>query len=95
MMDDITKKLISIGASVRAHCQPCVTYHVAKAKELGIGDAEILEAVAVGQMVERGAGAAMRDFTKGLLEKPTEHAGDCSEKGRTETPSGGTRCHCG
>jgi AhpD family alkylhydroperoxidase len=94
-MDEKTKELVAIGASVSAHCQPCVTYHVAKAKELGVGEELILEAVAVGQMVERGAGAAMRDFTQGLLEKPAENAGRCSEKGRIESPSGGAKCHCG
>ena len=94
-MDEKTKELIAIGASVSAHCQPCVTYHVGKARELGIGEELILEAASVGQMVEKGAGSAMRDFTKGLLEKLSENAGECSGKGRLETPSGGTRCHCG
>jgi AhpD family alkylhydroperoxidase len=94
-MDEKTKELIAIGASVSAHCQPCVTYHVGKARELGIGEELILDAVSVGQMVEKGAGSAMRDFTNGLLEKPSENAGGCSGKGRFETPSGGTRCHCG
>ena len=32
-MDDKTKELVAIGASVSAHCQPCVTYHVAKNAE--------------------------------------------------------------
>ena len=27
-MDERTKELIAIGASVGAHCQPCLTYHV-------------------------------------------------------------------
>jgi len=55
-MDEKTKALIAIGASMSAHCQPCVTYHVTKARELGIGDELILEAVAVGQMVDAGRG---------------------------------------
>lgn len=75
-MDDALKELIAIGASVTAHCQPCVTYHVEKAKSLGIGEAEIREAVCVGQMVERGAGAAMRDFTQDLFGKPVAAAVD-------------------
>ena len=43
-MDERTNELIAIGA----HRQPCLTYHVAKAKELGIGEDEIREAIAVG-----------------------------------------------
>jgi alkylhydroperoxidase/carboxymuconolactone decarboxylase family protein YurZ len=27
-MDERIKELIAIGASVGAHCQPCLTYHV-------------------------------------------------------------------
>jgi len=94
-MDAKTKELIAIGASVSAHCQPCVSYHVAKARELGIGDELIQEAVAVGQMVERGAGAAMRDFIKERLETPAEVAGRCTESGRVEPPAQDARCHCG
>jgi AhpD family alkylhydroperoxidase len=35
-MDERTRELIAIGASVGAHCQPCLTYHVEKARELGM-----------------------------------------------------------
>jgi AhpD family alkylhydroperoxidase len=94
-MDAKTKELIAIGASVSAHCQPCVTYHVAKAKGLGVGEEQIQEAIAVGQMVEKGASSAMRDFALGLFGKPAADADCCSEKGRFETPAGDARCHCG
>jgi len=33
-MDEKTKELIAIGASVGAHCQPCLAWHE-KARELG------------------------------------------------------------
>ena len=39
-MEEKTKELIAIGASVGAHCQPCLSYHVNKAKELGIEEAD-------------------------------------------------------
>jgi len=94
-MDAKTKELIAIGASVSAHCQPCVTYHVAKAKGLGVGEEQVQEAIAVGQMVEKGASSAMRDFTQGLLVKPASDADCCPEKNRFETPAGDARCHCG
>ncbi len=66
-MDEKTKELIAIGASVCAHCQPCVTYHVGKARELGLGDEDIRAAVAVGQQVEGGAGSAMREFAEKVV----------------------------
>ena len=62
-MDERTKELIAIGASVGAHCQPCLTYHVEKAREMGIGDDDILAAIDTGHMVEKGAMSAMRKFS--------------------------------
>ena len=66
-MDERTKELIAIGASIGAHCQPCLTYHVAKAKELGLDADQISAAIAVGHMVQQGAAAAMREFAKRVL----------------------------
>lgn len=79
-MDNQIKELIAVGASIGAHCQPCLEYHVSKARELGITDCEISEAIAVGHMVEKGAMAAMKQFSAGILDaelKPS--AGSCCE----------------
>ncbi len=57
MFDEKTKELIAIGASITANCHPCLDYHVAKARELGVGNDEILEATEVGKQVRRGASA--------------------------------------
>jgi AhpD family alkylhydroperoxidase len=59
-MDERTKELIAVGASVAAHCQPCLRLHVHQAAALGIGKDEIAEAVAVGKRVQKGGLAAMR-----------------------------------
>jgi AhpD family alkylhydroperoxidase len=67
-MDERTKELIAIGASVGAHCQPCLTYHVEKARELGIDDEEIRAAIETGHMVEKGAMSAMRKFSAIILD---------------------------
>ena len=61
-----TKELIAIAASVAAHCQPCLKYHYAKAKELNIPGEEIEEAIATGHQVESGARKAMVDLEKQL-----------------------------
>lgn len=71
-MDEKTKELIAIGASVGAHCQPCLTWHIAKARELGIDDEAISAAIETGHMVEKGAMSAMRKFSdEALLQKET------------------------
>lgn len=90
-MDDRTKELIAIGASVAAHCQPCLEYHVGKSRELGIAEEEIAEAVQVGHRVARGADRAMRQFaaevvvgTPSVQDRPACCAGP--------TPQGGDSC---
>ncbi len=35
-MDDQTKELLAIGASVAANCYPCMKHHLAKCEDLGV-----------------------------------------------------------
>jgi len=76
-MNAQTKELIAIGASVAGHCQPCLTYHVAEARELRVADDRIQAAIEVGHMVEKGATAAMREFTRRTVGIPTPQAVGC------------------
>jgi len=69
-LDARTAELIAIGASVAAHCQPCLAYHVSAARDLGIDEALIREAIAAGHRVEKGAMAAMRKFSDSVHELP-------------------------
>ncbi len=66
-MDETTKELIAIGASVAANCRPCTRFHLAKCDELGIARAEVAAAAKVGQTVGRGAAGATRSFVAELL----------------------------
>ena len=66
-MNEQTRELIAIGAAVCAHCQPCLRLHVTRARELGIADDAIGEAIAVGHQVEKGAMSAMREFSSAAL----------------------------
>ncbi len=65
-IDTRIKELIAVGASVTANCQPCLQYHVSKARESGAEDEEIAIAVAVAKAVRKGAAAKMDDFAAGL-----------------------------
>jgi len=65
-MDIKTKTLIAVGASVTANCQPCLQYHVAKAREAGADEEEIAVAIAVAKAVRKGAAAKMDDFAAGI-----------------------------
>lgn len=65
-MDDKTKKLIAIGASVSANCQPCLQFHSSKALEIGTNEQEIKDAIEIGKMVRQGAASNMDKFASSL-----------------------------
>ena len=62
MLDDKTKELVAVGAAITANCQPCLEYHTAKARELGVTDDDIFEAIKVAQQVRSGATAKIDRF---------------------------------
>ena len=85
-----TEELIAIGAAVAAHCQTCLTYHVANARSQGLGQADIRTAIAIGQRVEQGALAAMRRFAESVGEGTTPPKRTCC--GGAAAPAGKTCC---
>jgi AhpD family alkylhydroperoxidase len=77
-LDDRIKLLIGIGASVTANCQPCLKNVVEMARNTGIKDEEILEAIGVAKLVRRGATFKMDDYASTLLKEnnPSNGADD-------------------
>jgi AhpD family alkylhydroperoxidase len=88
-LDEKLKELIAIGAAVAGHCQPCLTHHVAKARELGLSVDEIRAAIGVGHMVEKGAMAAMNNFSRRVLDEPVGTTAGCC------APPSGPGAKCG
>ena len=88
-MDERTKELIAIGASIGAHCQPCLTWHVGKARGLGIGEEELAEAIEVGCMVEKGATMAMQKHVRVVLAQAATQDEACCTAG--DSACGGNR----
>lgn len=79
-MDDKSKELIAIGASLTANCHPCLQYHVGKARELGVGEQEIAEAVEVGKAVRKGAASKM-DVLAAQLSRDNASIGEEKDAG--------------
>jgi len=77
-MDSRVKELIAIGASVTANCQPCLEYHVSKARENGAEEEDIKEAIAVGKVVRKGAAGKMDQHASTMLgdDRPTPCAAE-------------------
>ena len=66
-MDERTKELVAISASVAGHCQPCFKFHFLKAKELGISTEEIREAVGLAARISGVGDQRMLEFVEGTI----------------------------
>ncbi len=58
-LDDQTRKLIAVGASVACNCHPCIEYHIGEAQSMGIEAPLIEEAIEAGRAVRTGAASSM------------------------------------
>ena len=65
-LDERTRALIAVGASITANCQPCLQSTITMALESGADEQEIAEAVEVGRMVRKGAASKMDKFASSL-----------------------------
>ncbi|MBM3312605.1 MAG: selenide, water dikinase SelD, partial [Candidatus Aminicenantes bacterium] len=46
-VDVVTKELIAVALALAVHCVPCAKIHLQKAREMGVGEAELEEAAAL------------------------------------------------
>jgi AhpD family alkylhydroperoxidase len=77
------KELIALGISVTVRCEPCMDYHIAKARQKGASDAELLEAMTVG--FEMGAGA-LKPPLGNVLKARFSTEGDRAQRFRSLMP---------
>ena len=80
-LDYRIRELIAVGTSVGANCHSCLEYHFGKAREQGIPDDEIAEAIEVGKLVRRGAQGKMDklaiDLLRETVSSPVEAPAGC------------------
>ena len=75
-LDYRIRELIAVGASVGANCHSCLEYHFGKAREQGVPDDEIAEAIEVGKLVRKGAQGKMDKLATDLLRGGVHSAAD-------------------
>lgn len=61
-------ELVAIGAAIGSNCEPCLKYHVAEARKLGVGAADMRRAVDLAQKVKEAPARAMLELAQRLLE---------------------------
>jgi len=76
-MENKTKLLIAVGASVTANCQPCLKTAVTQAQAAGAENKEILEAIAIGRIVRKGAMGKMDKLASTLTGKKLSNSDEC------------------
>lgn len=78
MLNEKTIELIAVGATITANCQPCLEFHVRKARDAGADEAEIAAAIETGREVRAGAGARMdRYAAESTGVRPQQAAAGC------------------
>jgi alkylhydroperoxidase/carboxymuconolactone decarboxylase family protein YurZ len=93
-LDEKVLRLIAIGASISANCQPCLQINIDRAAACGIEAGEIAEAIEIGKMVRRGAATKMDKLAASLgkgLEEPasqTREGCGCEAQPTTEMTPG-------
>lgn len=97
-LEDRTRELIAVGASIAANNPPEVKYHLGRARELGADDAALNEAVEIGRQVRRGAAAKTDAFAQTLATTPVQRERGGCRKGGGGGGRGngqGDGCGCG
>lgn len=61
------EELVAIGAAVAANCEPCLKYHVQKARESGLTDTQLRGAVAVARKVKEAPARLILEAADRLL----------------------------
>ncbi len=67
-MDERTKELVAIGASIACHCRECLDYHLKKAIELEIPKEQIDKAIDIGGKISEVSNNRMREFASNAEE---------------------------
>ncbi len=76
-MENKIKLLIAVGASITANCQPCLATAITQAQAAGAENKEIIEAIAVGRIVRKGATGKMDKLASTLTGKDVSGSDEC------------------
>jgi len=67
-MDDRTRELVAVAASLAGGCQDCLKQHVAAARRLGVSPDQLHEAVNIGRAVQLHVKLGIDTLAQALLQ---------------------------
>ncbi len=71
-MDERTKELVGIAASISGHCRPCFLYHFKHAKALGMPMEDITEVIEFARNISEAGDKGMHEFIMKQLKPNKE-----------------------
>ncbi|MBI2528666.1 MAG: carboxymuconolactone decarboxylase family protein [Candidatus Rokubacteria bacterium] len=75
-LSEVHQELVAVGAAIAANCEPCLAYHVQKAREAGITNDQLQAAVAVAQQVKETPARLMIARANRLLGQGEDRPAD-------------------
>lgn len=86
------EELVAIGAAIGSNCIPCLRFHIDKARELGLGDDDLVRAVATASQVKQTPARLILDQADrqlgGRVRKEVDTQACCSLAAEPRTKSG-------
>ncbi|QLH74598.1 MAG: carboxymuconolactone decarboxylase family protein [Methanomassiliicoccales archaeon] len=67
-MDERTRELVAIAASVAGRCQPCFRHHLERSRELGVSDEDIRSTIALASRISEVGDQRMVEFVESLMK---------------------------
>jgi len=67
-LDEKTKELVALGASLAGNCLPCLKYHYKRCRELGIAVDDLDEALEMAKTVKEVSIKKIYQLANSLLE---------------------------
>ncbi len=74
-LSTVQEEFVAIGAAMAANCEPCLVYHVQKAREAGVTDEQLQAAVALAQKVKETPARLMLARANRILAQGDETPG--------------------
>ena len=87
------RELIALGAAIGASCEPCLKHHTKKAVEVGLTDAQMREAIAVGRMVKEASAKNIYGLADKLIPETVKASACCGPA--SEKPNEASGCRGG
>jgi len=86
------RELVALGAALAAGCAPCLDYHVPRAREAGLSDEEMAEAIALADKIRRVPADKALETATHAIAAPYATAGEESCAGSPERTAGPSSC---